>query len=699
MAGKEFNIGISGDAIEKLRQIAGEFERVDDSAEELADELYEVKKALNAVNQENAQLKTQISTFNKFKEGIEGIAEGVKKYAESQKTTTKAFADSMKASDKTTARLESSIERIAKQTSVAAQNAKQMAKNLQIAETVYLDMENKLSKRQQGLLNKQLKNFEEGKIDTNTFLSRSKKISVDYTRAYAARLEKSSMTAAARKAMQDEYKHEQKMYDLESKGAEKRAKADAVHSKAAIEDFKNARIGEQQVEQEKEKTRQRKLQTEEYEKQQKYRTQRDEFVAGKAYYQGKKAQDQYQAYLEQADAAELSRQQKLDKNEQARFVLRERMNAMYNDMYDQEDKQAQKLMRATQRLRDTAVNISNFAATKGYKGTVGATATSELRTQDFYKDVMDYALGWKRTNSEAGKAADTLGRMIVDAKSLQSGINRIHTAFGQLASTVSAVRGVATELRKTLTSMVQPILNIVSQVSSAAFRSSLEALKNLELSEIGFGNFYGQSAVAGIMGDIKQEALLSPLSAAQLASYVNQIAPLSKGNSQLAIDATMGVAKMIQYSGGEVSTEMEYVIKNLRDVIAKGKALTIDIRQFNRAMPALTKVLEEMGESDLVKNGELTIDEEHAPKLLEAFQKVNEYGDVATIFEKTSETISGLMERVEEQVQFLLVDVGEFSGLTKLIKDTISDFLNDSNGLLKNIKMTAEFIGRDVSVA
>lgn len=632
------------------------------------------------------------SNMSKMKTSTEGTLEAVKKFADNQKTVTKAYADSLKASDKTAAKLETSIERLSKQTSVAAQNAKQMAKNFQLAETTYLDMENKLSKRQQGLLNRQLKNFENGKIDTGTFLRRARGISSDYTREYAARLSKSTMTVAARKAIQDEYKHEQKMYELESKGAKARADAAAKERESVAAVAQSVAITKQKVKAEEEvvKKKQEQVKTAEVV------TAKERARQARAESQQRVQATREDEYYKQLDAAETLRNQKLEKNQRARMILQEQMQAMASNTYEMETRESQKLALSLSRLSDTVINVRNFAETEGRKGTVGAQATSMLRTEQFYSNIFQYASAWKRVNSEEGKAADTLGRMIKDVKGLQSGINGVHTAFGQLASTVSAVRGIGTELRKTLTSMVQPITNIVSQVTSTAFKSSLGALKNLELAEIGFGNFYGQSAVSGIIGNVKQEALLSPLSAAQLASYVNQIAPLSKGNSKLAIDATMGVAKMIQYSGGEVTTEMEYVIKNLRDVIAKGKALTIDIRQFNRAMPALTKVLEEMGETELVKNGELTIDEEHAPKLLEAFQKINEYGDVGTIFESTSETISGLMERVEEQIQFLLIDVGEFSGLTKLIKDTISDFLNDSDGLLQDIKMSAQFIGRDV---
>lgn len=658
---------------------------------EANEEVEELEKTVKSLKHQLEQAKS-----DKFKSDIDGIAKAVGKLSEGFNKLSKNFKTSSTTQVNAIKKITEATIQLQKQNDRTGTSAKAMVEEYRAAARLVnqLQGQGKISERQDTLISRQLKRFGLGEIDTRQFQENVRKISKVYSNELNKRLDIGSMS-------KNQLTYEKNMAEIDAKWIEKKltgeAKALAIKKEAEQKEEQSRKIGEQKLAQEKEVTAQKEKQTKEMSKQQEFRTRSDEAKALKSESQKRVAESRERAYEEQAWAAEIQRQQKLEKNDRARLILREQMRAIAEGEYELEDKQAQKLALATSRLMDTARNIRNFAATQGYKGTVGAEATSMLRSSQFYKQIMDYAVGWKRVNSEEGKAADTLGRMLVDAKNMQSGINRIHTAFGQLASTVSAIRQIGVEFRKGFTAIAQPLLNIITRVSSSAFKSSLEALKNMELSEIGFSNFFGASQVPGIMQNIKQEALLSPMSAAQLASYVNQIAPLAGGNSQLAINAATGVAKMIQYSGGEVTTEMEYVVKNLRDVIAKGTATTIDIRQFNRAMPAFKKVLQEMGLEDFLKDGEIHISKETAPKLLEAFQKINEFGDVATIFERTSETISGLMERIEEQVQFLIIDVGEFSGLTDLIKHTMHDFLEDSNGLLSHIKTQAQFIGRDVT--
>lgn len=687
--GKKFEIGLSGDAIEKLKQLKQGFDDNEDAAESLRGEVDRLTDQVKSLTRElgkvkESGVKTQIDGLVKSFDGVEHAI----------KTISTSFKTATTASNNATKTMAKGLADVKKMGNLASIGITAAIKDYRVAMRTLNRVEEQMSDRQVGIIERKLARVATGNLSMDEFQKSVRKVSKVYSDELNKRLDISSMNKS-------QLAYEKNMADIQSKGADKKlvgeAKALAIQKESALKQDALKKKGDEILAQQKEITAQKEKQTAEMKKQQEARTGYEEARQAKAESQKRVAESRERAYKEQEWANELARQQKLEKNQRARQIVYDQMYAMTHGGYDLGDPSAKKLALSTARLRDTIRNIENFAETQGYKGTVGAEATSVLRSEQFYDNIYKMATDWKLVNSEEGKAANTLGRMITDAKDLQSGINRIHTAFGQVSSTVSAIRGIGVELRKTLTSIVQPVLSIVSNLSSTAFKSSLEAMKDLELSEIGFGNFYGESAVSGIIQNIKQEALLSPLSASQLSSYVNQIAPLSKGNSQLAIDATMGVAKMIQYSGGEVATEMEYIIKNLRDVISKGKALTVDIRQFNRAMPALTKVLADMGESEMLKGGELTIDETTAPRLLEAFQKINEFGDVADIFEKTSTTISGLMERLEEQMQLFIIDVGEFSGLTDLIKNTIKDFLEDSNGLLSDLRMNAQFIGRDVT--
>lgn len=406
--------------------------------------------------------------------------------------------------------------------------------------------------------------------------------------------------------------------------------------------------------------------------------------------------DKVRDNFEKRQAARIFNRQKLARNRDAQSVLYGRFGDVLIGEDDLETNLQRRADNAINRVTQTLRNLQEFAERGGHHGTVGQEETALRQVEALKKAVYETAKEQKYLNSEEGKFAQTLERTVEDSKKLQSSVNRIHTAFGQLASSTSAFRAVATQLRQTMMHIAQPAIQIIQGISSQAFKSSLDAMKKLELSEIGFGNFFGPYAVSSIMANIKQNALLSPMSAAQLASYVSQIAPLSNGNSTLATNAAMGVAKMIQYSGSDVTTEMEYVVRNLRDVIAKNKATTIDIRQFNRAMPALKKVLQEMGLEEFLKDGEISINKENASQLLQAFARINESEGVGDIFNKTSETIAGLMERMEEQMQFLIIDVANFSGLTKFIKDTIHDILESSDSIISDIKMSLQFIGNNV---
>jgi hypothetical protein len=146
---------------------------------------------------------------------------------------------------------------------------------------------------------------------------------------------------------------------------------------------------------------------------------------------------------------------------------------------------------------------------------------------------------------------------------------------------------------------------------------------------------------------------------------------------------------------------MEYVIKNIRDVITKGKATAIDVRQFNRAMPILEEVLESVGQSQLLKDGVLTINKDNVDTILSAFAALNTSNQSAVkdIFSQMNHTLSGQWEQFREQfttnlmealrgsqayggVQNLLsqVNEGEYvnSGLRKL-QESLAQFINGIN--------------------
>lgn len=209
----------------------------------------------------------------------------------------------------------------------------------------------------------------------------------------------------------------------------------------------------------------------------------------------------------------------------------------------------------------------------------------------------------------------------------------------------------------------------------------------LERAQIGFTNFFGSESAQKLVTRIQQEAIAAPsLSSGDLADYVAQLAPVSNGNADLALNATMGILKAIQYSGSDASTEMSRVVANIRDVMSKGMANTIDIRQFNRAMPAIEKALSELGASEFLKDGQLSITKDNAKTLMEAFAKLNTdpASPVKNIFKQMGNTIEALQEAWKERRTQMVMNVLKDSGAFDMLKGLLTEASN--NGLLYKVQ-------------
>ena len=214
-----------------------------------------------------------------------------------------------------------------------------------------------------------------------------------------------------------------------------------------------------------------------------------------------------------------------------------------------------------------------------------------------------------------------------------------------------------------------------------------EQYSKLERAQIGFTNFFGSEQSKKLIPKIQQEAIAAPsLSSGDLADYVAQLAPVSNGNADLALNATMGILKAIQYSGSDASTEMGRVVANIRDVMSKGMANTIDIRQFNRAMPAIEKALSELGASEFLKDGQLSITKENAKTLMEAFAKLNTdpASPAKNIFKQMGNTTEALQEAWKERRTQMVMNVLKDSGAFDMMKGILTNASN--NGLLYKVQ-------------
>lgn len=280
--------------------------------------------------------------------------------------------------------------------------------------------------------------------------------------------------------------------------------------------------------------------------------------------------------------------------------------------------------------------------------------------------------------------------------------NKFSSVLQNSVQAFATIQSFATRITSTFISFSRNVLTRISSQVRTLVSESTEAFKSLEVSLIGFKNFFGEEATDRLYQRIKNIAARAPgLATTDLADYVRQIAPVSGHNADLALNASLGMLKTIQYGGASGSTEMEYVIKNIRDVLAKGKATAIDIRQFNRAMPILEEVLGSVGQSQLLKDGVLTINKDNVDTILSAFAALNTSNQSAVkdIFSQMNQTLSGQWEQFREQFTTNLMEAlrgsqvyggaqnllsqlneGEYinSGLRKL-QEALANFINNIN--------------------
>lgn len=257
----------------------------------------------------------------------------------------------------------------------------------------------------------------------------------------------------------------------------------------------------------------------------------------------------------------------------------------------------------------------------------------------------------------------------------------------ELSKTINNLTNSFRNTGKTLltefTSFAGNILETVGFQVTNIIDDAIEQEKKLQQSRIGFGNMFPGQDIASMIQRVRTTAAESPgLNSGDLADYINQLGAVSGGSFNTAFNATMGILKTVQYGGGDANAQMGYIIKNIRDVVAKGKATAIDVQQFNRAMPLLQKSLGAIGASDFLKNGTLTITKENADRLMEAFAQLNtEQNPAYNIFEQTGKTLAGIQEEFSEKTSTMITtsleELGFFDALQQIMREDVFDEMEE----------------------
>lgn len=296
---------------------------------------------------------------------------------------------------------------------------------------------------------------------------------------------------------------------------------------------------------------------------------------------------------------------------------------------------------------------------------------STQRALGLVNNLQQINFNMRKTGEEATKVEHKIAGAFAAAasgvSSFVSGVDKAYTAF----------RSLGTGFLSTIGSIANTALETVGFSVNGMVDEAMEQERKLQQSKIGFTNMFKGQNPDTMISQVRQTAAASPeLNSGDLADYINQLGAVSGGSFDTAFNATMGILKTVQYGGGDANSQMGYIIKNVRDVMAKGKATQVDVQQFNRAMPMLQKSLEAIGASDFLKDGQLTITKDNANKLMEAFAKLNTPDNPAYgIFDQTGKTLAGIQEEFREatasSIAEGLEDIGFFDALAEVSKKSL----------------------------
>lgn len=252
--------------------------------------------------------------------------------------------------------------------------------------------------------------------------------------------------------------------------------------------------------------------------------------------------------------------------------------------------------------------------------------------------------------------------------------NRMSQTISFAGQLFSTLRAQAQNLFGYLRNSIRSLTSQLRGQLNSALSDGIDQFKKMEAAKISFDQFFGENRSDDVISEVRTQALKTPIvTSGELADYVSQLAPVSNGNASLAINASLGALKAIAASGSSTA-DMEYVIKNIRDVISKGKATAIDIRQFNRAMPALEKFIEKMGLTEfLTDDGDqrnLNITSENVGRVLDMFAHLNtdEDSPIKDINEKQLDTLQGMLQLMKERKTTMVENVLKNGGVFDFAK-------------------------------
>lgn len=308
-------------------------------------------------------------------------------------------------------------------------------------------------------------------------------------------------------------------------------------------------------------------------------------------------------------------------------------------------------------------------------------------------EINQFNITLRKTSEEAQNTKDKLRGMV------SAGLTGVSSLASALDNAYRSFRSVGTSFLSTIGNIANQAMDAVGFSVTGMVDEAMEQERKLQQSRIGFKNMFPGQDTNAMVSKVRSTAAASPgLNSGDLADYINQLGAVAGGNFNTAYNATLGILKTVQYGGGDAASQMNYIIKNVRDVMAKGKATQVDIQQFNRAMPLLAKSMEAIGASEFLKDGQLTITKDNASKLMEAFANLNTEANPAYgIYAETGKTLAGIQEEFREAtastIATNLEELGFYDALADVMKGSVMpEIKNDINQFFKWVGEVAKDI-------
>lgn len=324
------------------------------------------------------------------------------------------------------------------------------------------------------------------------------------------------------------------------------------------------------------------------------------------------------------------------------------------------------------RLNSTGITLKSAGVSADVEKSAAAIKSASKESSAAVKRVGDNVQEQAKKSesvviSSANKSASAVEQSAHRASRAISGIGNVINGIGDFGGKLNQS---ITNLSNSLISPIRGVFSATKNFVATTVNESIGQIEKLELAQVGLQNHFKNDTsfdVESYMQKIRTTAERTQgLSAGDLADYIAQLAPLSKGNSNASFDATMGALKIIKYSGGNPSVDMMSIIKNIRDVVSKGRAYQMDLNQFNRAASLLAPMLEQQGLTQFIKKSSdgmtsLNITKNNYQGLLNAFAQLNYNEELNKVFNEMSNTLSGLMEQTKQSIQNDVMNLIKYS--------------------------------------